>query len=66
MEIGNNLLDQDPSGQKLLDVLENAKKVNYVKILSRIELLFLFFHLFSLYLEIHFIFLFNSSISEIS
>ena len=29
MEIGNDLLDQDPSGQKLLDVLKNAKKVEY-------------------------------------
>ena len=29
MEIGNDLLDQDLSGQKLLKVLENAKKVDY-------------------------------------
>ena len=29
MEIGNNLLDQDPSEQKLLKVLKNAKKVKY-------------------------------------
>ena len=29
MEISNDLLDQDLSGQKLLEVLENAKKVKY-------------------------------------
>ena len=29
MEIGNNLLDQDLSGQKLLNVLKNAKKIDY-------------------------------------
>ena len=47
---------------QLLDLTINDKK----KILSKFELLFLFFHLFSLYLVIHFIFLFNSFISEIS
>ena len=47
---------------KLASVRINEKK----KILSKFELLFLFFHLFSLYLVIHFIFLFNSFISEIS
>ena len=41
-------------------------RINDKKILSKFELLFLFFHLFSLYLVIHFIFLFNSFISEIS
>ena len=29
MEIANDLLDQDETGQKLLNVLENAKKVEY-------------------------------------
>ena len=29
MEITNDLLDQDETGQKLFEVLENAKKVNY-------------------------------------
>ena len=29
MEIANDLLDQDETGQKLFEVLKNAKKVNY-------------------------------------
>ena len=45
---------------------EELVRINDKKILSKFELLFLFFHLFSLYLVIHFIFLFNSFISEIS
>ena len=29
IEISNDLLDQDPSGQKLLNVLKDTKKVDY-------------------------------------
>ena len=56
-DVSRPLSDQSPDQQE---------GSNDLTLADNIQLLFLFCHLFCLYLEIHFIFLFNSFISEIS